>query len=76
MKQRLLLILFFIFGFGIGTISTGCESKEMKKEHINAAGHPDEQKDSTRLDPKPIFDPYGTDSDTATENSDSMNSEF
>ena len=75
MKQLLLLIL----GAGLLTIGlsmTGCDFKEKKKEHINAAGHPDEQKDSTRLDPKPLFDPYGTDSDTATTDSDSMNSEF
>lgn len=75
MKQR----LFLIFSVSIvifGVMMAGCDFNDKKKEHINAAGHPDEQKDSTRLDPKPLFDPYGTDLDTATADSDSTNSEF
>lgn len=41
-------ILFVILFLAIG--SAGCDQGERDKEKMSAAGHPDEIKDSTRLD--------------------------
>jgi len=72
MKKQLLLII----GAGllaIGLLMTGCDFKEKKKERITAAGHPDEMKDSTRLDPNPVYDPNSIDHDSSLKSSDTLN---